>query len=46
MGCFLYQIQNEELVVRFSFDEENRRSVHYSNEKAAGEDISRIPLLL
>jgi hypothetical protein len=45
MGCLLYQIQKEEPFVRFSFDEENRRSVHYSNEKAAGEDVSRIPLL-
>jgi hypothetical protein len=45
MGCLLYQIQNEELVVRFSFDGENRRSVRYSNDKAVGEDVSRIPLL-
>ena len=36
MGCLLYQLQNEELVIRFSFDEENRRLVHYSKENAAG----------
>jgi len=45
MGCLLYEIQNDELVERFSFDEENRRSVDYSNEKAAGENVSRILLL-
>jgi hypothetical protein len=45
MGCLLYQTRNEELFVRFSFDEENIRSVNHSNDKAAEEDVSRIPLL-
>jgi hypothetical protein len=41
----LLVISNSNRRAGCKIDEENRRSVNHSNEKAAREDVSRIPLL-